>query len=345
MAPSPIVVVPRPEIEQAVAGSEPALLEALAKGFIDFSQGKVEVAKPSHMQFASVFNPGEACVKTGCVRDSGRWTVKVASTFHNNAKLGLSNSQGVMLVFKEKTGELEGCLADGGHLTDLRTSLTAVLCVREFGPGREFGPVVGANRVLTVAIFGDGWELVEVPGVQAAVEGAQEADIVILCTPSQQPLLARCKRGALVIALGADADGKRELGPYVWWDAKAQGEGEEAVRHSFTTLADSRSQCLAFGELRYATDEKLIDEESIWEIGDQLGMPTGHAERVRAGLERTVVIDLTGSVLDAVVRARAVAPPPIATKPTPERPELGSGLTLGALKHAFAPREKHKKYK
>jgi ornithine cyclodeaminase/alanine dehydrogenase-like protein (mu-crystallin family) len=101
MATEPIVV-PRAECEQAVTGSEAAILDALSKGFVDFSKGKVEVATPSHMSFSAVCSPGEACIKTGCVRASGRWTVKVASTFHNNALLGLSNSQGVMLVFKEK---------------------------------------------------------------------------------------------------------------------------------------------------------------------------------------------------------------------------------------------------
>ena len=46
------------------------------------------------------------------MRGAERWVVKVASGWPNNTALGLSNSQGVMLVFSQTSGVLEAVLAD-----------------------------------------------------------------------------------------------------------------------------------------------------------------------------------------------------------------------------------------
>ena len=71
-----------------------------------------------------------------------------------------------------------------------------------------------------------------------------DCDIIITTTPSESPVLHSCKTGALVVAVGADTPGKRELGP--------------AVVKSACVVCDSRVQCLKFGEMAHACAEKLV---------------------------------------------------------------------------------------
>lgn len=326
------------EIERATAGAEQSILGALSDGFVHFSQGKVQVARPAHMKFDAISEcPGDACIKCGGVNGSGRWVVKVASGFSNNEKFGLSTSQGVMLVFKERTGELEAVLNDDGLLTNVRTALAAALCVRDFGPTLE------PDKVLTVAIFGtgvvaqlvarqlraldivpsgsrlvvmsrsdanarrfgasqedSGWNVVDTAECSAALV-ERTADVIITCTPSLEPLLCACKAGSLVVALGADAEGKRELGAAVY---APRGAG-----HRVVAVADSREQCLRFGELKHAIAEGTIAESTVVELGEQIG--SAHA---RASASTTVVVDLTGVAVQDVVIASMVLEAVLATR-------------------------------
>ena len=50
------------------------------------------------------YQGGDACVKSGYVRGAEHWVVKVAAGFAGNEAMGLSNSQGCMLVFSQLTG-------------------------------------------------------------------------------------------------------------------------------------------------------------------------------------------------------------------------------------------------
>ncbi|KAG8467806.1 hypothetical protein KFE25_006858 [Diacronema lutheri] len=325
------------EVEAAISGSEWEVLDALLRGFVEFSAGDVQVPAPAHMSFATIAGcPGDACIKAGGVRGSGRWWVtKVASSFYKNGEYGLQTSQGVMLVWSESTGELEAVLMDRGYLTNHRTALTAGLCVREFGPARAEGA-----PPLTIALFGTGtiaklvaqqlralhiapagsklvvvsrsvdaaraflhvqaaagWDVVEALEARAAAAYAQEhADVIITCTPSEQPLFARCKRGALVVALGADAADKRELGADVFSPQDAE--------HAILVLADSRAQCLDHGELAHAIREGSVpDSDLVVELGEVLGNDSS----TRAHCDQTVVIDLTGvAVQDIVIAGMAL---------------------------------------
>jgi len=125
-----------------------ALMDAMRDAFVSLSAGKAYVAEVSHVHVEPNGSSlgGDACVKSGYVRGGASWVVKVAGGFSGNAALGLSNSQGVMLLFSQQTGALEAVLADGGHLTDVRTAAAAALCVREFK---------GKNAT-SLAIFGTG---------------------------------------------------------------------------------------------------------------------------------------------------------------------------------------------
>ncbi|CAJ1388681.1 unnamed protein product [Effrenium voratum] len=312
--------------EAAVPDDLSSLMDAISAGYVDYSHmaGKVTVADVSHLKFdAKPGCEGDCCIKGGYVRGAERWVVKVASGWPNNTALGLSNSQGVMLVFSQTSGVLE----DGGYLTDLRTALAASLCVRSFAPqGAKVVALVGTGVIASLLVQQLPKILPEVIGIRGTkgsliteatllvasrsreaaekllaaasgwaerravelAEAADLADVLVTCTPSSQPLISRLKPGQLIVALGADAKGKRELGPQVF-------AGNPVV------LADSKTQCLSFGECASAVKDGVLAADSVAELGSYLA--SGGA---RASAERSVVVDLTGVAVQDVVIASMV---------------------------------------
>lgn len=145
---------------------------------------------------------------------------------------------GVVLVFDHQQQRLRAVL-DSGDVTAIRTAATAVVAAR----------ALGAREGATVAVIGAGpvgrrivealpyalqlgalrlWSRDPGRATELAVvapadvphqvfdtpaEAAAEADVVITCTPSRAPLLtaADLAEHALVLAMGSDSPGKREL--------------------------------------------------------------------------------------------------------------------------------------
>ena len=320
--------------EALVAGLPPvaAIMDAMQLAYCQYSAGQAWVAPVSHVLVEG--SPGgEACIKSGYVKGEASWVVKVAGGFSGNAALGLSNSQGVMLLFSQRTGELEAVLCDGGHLTDVRTAAAAVLCVREFKPrGARSLAVIGTGVIAKLVVeyaaglFEEGEaELLVVSRtaeaarsfcnfaatkgwrrttVATSLEVAACADVIVTCTPATAPVLLDVKRGALVVALGADVPGKRELGPRVL-------EGDDVL-----LLVDSKAQCLEFGEAAYKPD--ALDAV---ELGDRFSTTVGR--RANA----TVVCDLTGVAVQDVAIATTVAAAVAAADAPPAPPALAQSRT------------------
>ncbi len=97
------------------------LMDAMRDAYEEFSAGHAYVADVQHVHVEPHDEDdegGHACVKSGYIKGKASWVVKVAGGFPGNAALGLSNSQGCMLLFSQTTGELETILLDNGHLTD-----------------------------------------------------------------------------------------------------------------------------------------------------------------------------------------------------------------------------------
>ena len=308
--------------DELVASLPPVatIMDAMKAAYVQYSDGKAWVAPVSHVL---IEGRGDACIKAGYVKQQSSWVVKVAGGFPGNAALGLSNSQGVMLLFSQRTGELESVLADGGHLTDVRTAAAAALCVREFMPAGAqrlavFGTGVIAKLVAEYCapMFPDG-ELMVVSrseasarafGTFAATKGwrhttvapldvvESRADVVVTCTPATAPVLRGVRPGACVVALGADVPGKRELG-----DGVLRGDD---VR----LLVDSAVQCLKFGEAAYKPAGLAASE-----LGARFRKPQEARDP-----KHTIVCDLTGvavqdvAIATTVAAAVAAAPPPAA---------------------------------
>jgi ornithine cyclodeaminase len=111
-------IVTLPEILEAVRGLDP--LPLIEDGFVAYSQGRVVVPPIGEMIFDRP--PGDVHIKYGYIRSDDYYVTKIASGFADNPKIGLPSGNGLMLLFSQKTSELECLLLDEGYLTNLRTA-------------------------------------------------------------------------------------------------------------------------------------------------------------------------------------------------------------------------------
>jgi ornithine cyclodeaminase len=112
--------------------------------------------------------------------------------------------------------------------------------------------------------------------------------VIVTTTPATEPLLLRdvIRRGTRIIAVGADAPGKRELDPEIL----AAGR----------VVVDSNIQCVDHGEAGWAVRGGLISESSLIELGALLTRP------ISFGDDEIVVADLTGVAIQDVAIAATV---------------------------------------
>ncbi len=129
------------------------------------------MAPVSQLKFDShAEEPGECCIKSGYVRGAEYFVVKIASNFPNNqlSSYGsISNSQGAMMVFSQRTGQLHAVLDDGGELTNIRTAMAVCVCARSLAPDRVISigfvgaGIIGSLAALTMRrLFPDAQALV-----------------------------------------------------------------------------------------------------------------------------------------------------------------------------------------
>jgi ornithine cyclodeaminase len=179
-----------------------------------------------------------------------------------------------------------------------------------------------------------GWEAVTSSSLDEAGPLFSRSQVIITCTPATKPILHDWQlrppdlkgdndTGKLIVALGADAKGKRELGRNLFEPRKissssaAAEDGGGSSSSSLSTskppvvIADSRYQCLAFGECASAVADGALDPlgGTVLELGECLrGVKSGAFESsdFRATADRDVVVDLTGVAVQDVAIASLV---------------------------------------
>jgi ornithine cyclodeaminase len=80
--------------------------------------------------------PGDVYIKYGFIYGDEYYVLKMASGFYNNPELGLPISDGLLLVFSQKTGELKLILLDECWLADMRAAAGSLICA---GDRESFG--------------------------------------------------------------------------------------------------------------------------------------------------------------------------------------------------------------
>lgn len=274
-------------------------LETIAQAFRDHSAGKVQSIAVGHLRFDRP--PGDVHVKGAHIDGRELFAIKMASSFYENPARGLPSSNGLMLVFDAQTGAPLGMLSDDGALTDLRTAVAGAIAARLIAPAdpqtlgvigagtqaalqaRWIARTTGVRRVLIWARSADRAqhlarelraEHLEVQVADDPASLCREADLIVTTTPAKSPLIGpeTARPGLRIVAVGADASGKRELSP-------------ELIDAAQLVLVDSRAQCAAYGD-----SAGVLPPARMTEIGEAL------AEGLSAALppDAMAIADLTG---------------------------------------------------
>ncbi|MCZ6830862.1 MAG: ornithine cyclodeaminase family protein [Gammaproteobacteria bacterium] len=300
------------EIKKVLA--EIDLLAAMERAFLNYSSGNAVVPPVGELVFENP--PGDVHIKYGYVRGDDYYVVKIASGFYHNAQLDLPSSNGLMLLFSQRSGELRAILLDQGFLTDMRTAAAGAVAARYLAPA----------TIQRIGIIGTGiqaeWQLRLLPGIvdcprvlvcgrhhqglqdycQRLADTGYEIEItdnptevadccqlIVTTTPSCEALLRYARPGTHITAVGADTAEKQEL------DSAILAGADKIV-------VDSRAQAQSRGEAYRALQAGAIALEQMIELGEIIaGEQSG-----RDNDEQITVADLTGVATQDIEIATAV---------------------------------------
>ena len=289
------------------------LVQAMEEGFIAYSYEQTVVPPVGELLFDEP--KGDAHIKYGYIKNDDYYVVKNASGFYDNPSLGLASSQGLMLLFDQKTGVPKAVLLDEGYLTDLRTAAAGALAAKYFAP----------EQVQAIGIVGTGiqakWQLEMLKSVSSCRnvylwgrnqektaafaaslgtewtpiiakspdELARKSNLIVTCTPAEVPLIpaAAIQPGTHITAVGSDTPHKQELEAGVFIKASL-------------VIADSLNQSKSRGEIFKATQAGTLEASRVVELG----------KAIQSGITRKesdiTVVDLTGVAVQDIMIAKAV---------------------------------------
>ena len=257
------------------------IIPAIEKGFVAYSNGNAVVPPVGELLFKNP--PGDVHIKYGYIVGDEYYVIKVASGFYDNPKLNLSSSNGLMLLFSQKTGAILGILLDEGYLTDLRTAAAGAIAAKYLAPSKItnigiIGTGIQAKLQLiflkkvtdcrNVIVWGRSLEKLTSFQIEIEQEGfsiqiTQEIEtvtsgcnLIVTTTPSTSPLLwaTQIKKGTHITAVGADSPHKQEL------DSNIFGQADIIV-------VDSIEQCIERGDIAHAIKDGVISQEKLVELG------------------------------------------------------------------------------
>jgi ornithine cyclodeaminase len=304
----------RRQIEKALQRVD--VTTAIEEGFIAYSQGKVVVPPVGELVFEDP--PGDVHIKYGYIKGDDYFVIKVASGFYGNVDTGLPPYDGLMLVFSQKTAQLECILLDECHLTNVRTAAAGAVVAKYLAPSKVervgvFGagvqgkmqveallPIVDCREVL---VWGTGEE--ELETYREAMSGrgleiqttlhsdevAATCNLIVTATPSHHPLLhvEQIRQGTHITAMGSDTREKNELDPAI-------------LQKADLVVADSIEQCRVRGEIFHALEAGVLRDGDAVELGNVIVDPTLR----RTNDSQITVADLTGVAVQDIQISKAV---------------------------------------
>lgn len=306
-------VINRDEILSIVKDID--VVAAMEKGFIEYSNGNSIVPPVGELLFKK--NHGETHIKYGYIKNEPYYVIKIASGFYDNPKLGIPSSQGLMLVFNQKTGQTEAVLLDEGHLTNIRTAAAGALAAKYFAP----------KHIKAIGIIGTGiqgklqlqylqkynpcnevwiWDIdrknalrfqseidkdFHIHIAKNTTELAQKCNLIVSNTPSQNALLHTkdIQLGTHITAVGSDTPEKQEL-------------ESEILAKADIVVSDSISQSKSRGEIFRATQNNFISFDKVIELGNAIQ----NKNLQRTNDEQITITDLTGVAVQDIMIAQSV---------------------------------------
>jgi ornithine cyclodeaminase len=246
------------------------------------------------------------------------FTIKIATGFYDNPKLGLPSGNGLMLVFSSKTGKLHAILQDQGYLTEIRTAIAGLIAAKYLGP----------KTIISIGILGTGMQArlqlqflkhiiscknvmvwgrtqdklaaykkeMETEGftIQTTLDAkdvASSCNLIVTTTPATQPILMAdwIQPGTHITAVGCDSKDKQELDAALF--AKAD-----------ICAVDAKSQCAQYGDAHHAIAAAFITELDLVELGQIIANPS----LGRTHDEQITIADLTGVAIQDIQIAKSV---------------------------------------
>jgi ornithine cyclodeaminase len=291
------------------------LMAEIEQGFVAYSQGRAVV--PPIGELIMQDPPGEVHIKYGYIAGDDYYVIKIASGFFENPKLDLPSSNGLMLVFSQKTGTLEAVLLDEGHLTDIRTAVAGAITAKHLAPSsierigivgtgvqarmqlEYLAPVTDCRDVLVWGRNGDKLSAYEQDMSAKGFEVSTTTDaddiiascnLIVTTTAATSPLLSgQVQPGTHITAMGSDTHDKQELHADIL-------QGADLV------VADSISQCLERGEIHQALNSNAIAETDLVELGSIIAGDVAG----RTSDDQITVADLTGVAVQDIQISKAV---------------------------------------
>ena len=285
------------------------------EGFVQYSNGNAVVPPVGELVFDHP--PGDVHIKYGYIKGHDYYVIKIASGFYDNPKLGISSSQGLMLLFNQNTGVLESVLLDEGHLTDIRTAAAGALAAKFFAPKnlkaigiigtgiqarlqldqiQQVKPcksvwLWGRNQKNAVQMKSELEDRYNVHIAATCAEVAQNANLIVTTTSSDTPLLrsSDIRPGTLIVAIGSDTEHKQEL------------DGD-VLHKADLVISDSLPQSKSRGEVFRAVKEGAINRDDVIELGSAIQQVDLH----HTNDEQIIVVDLTGVAVQDIMIASAV---------------------------------------
>jgi ornithine cyclodeaminase len=299
----------------------PELIRDLEEGYALYSEGVVEVPPVGFLHFQDP--PGDVHIKYGYIKGDRVYVIKVASGFHN-PELGITASDGLLLVFNQQAGKLESILLDECYLTDVRTAVGGAVAAKHLAPRTVTGIGIVGTGVQArmqlemlpytvdcdrVFVWGRNKERVDRMIAEISNEatfwprefelhGTTDMDyltsncnLIVTTTSAKTPLIRadQVRPGTHITAMGSDDDGKQEL------DARL-------LQVADLVVADSRGQCVLYGETSHAVKERMIEEKDILELGEVIRDPA----LGRTSEEQITVVDQTGVAVQDIQIAKMV---------------------------------------
>ena len=290
------------------------LIPQIAQGFRDFHSGKARVAAITNIDLPEV--NGEMHIKPGYMVDGAYLCVKIATCYYDNPQHGLPTRDGAIVLADRTLGRIEAILCDAGRITDMRTAAASAVAVDALAlPGPVTLGLVGAGTqaywhatalkhvrpIERILLWGRNTQHVDraidrigaATGIAVAAGSlddiARFCHVIVTATPARTPILTQqqVRPGALIVAMGADAAGKREL-------------GSDILEQASMVVADSLAQCRAVGELQWLSisgARPRIEELGAILAGTVAGRQTD---------AEIIVFDSTGLAFQDVVGATQI---------------------------------------
>jgi len=291
------------------------VVKAMEKGFISYSKGEAVVPPVGELIFENP--PGDTHIKYGYIQGEDYYCIKIASGFYKNPKLGISSSQGMMLLFSQLTGETIAILLDEGELTNIRTAAAGALAAKYFAPSKvECIGILGAgiqgrlqlqylknivdcrnvivwdiNRDNAIKYKEELSNNYDIEIGSSPTEVASPCNYIICSTPSEKALISSSdiKEGTHITAVGSDTAAKQEL-------------SADLLARADILISDSLEQSMSRGEIYRAVKEGKISRNKV----NELGKAILNKSLQRQNDNQISVVDLTGVAVQDIMIATAV---------------------------------------